>query len=269
MHAKGSFAEAGGLSIYYEEAGTGHPLVLLHGSMATNAVWRPYLPFLAEEFRLIMPDARGHGRTSLPDGRIDVEILAQDCLALLKVLGLEQVFLCGWSMGADVSLAVALRFPEMVRGLIIGGQTYRTTDVYSATLWAMGLEGPGEINFERAQESIPDLIATWQNEHTQSRTHWKELLTRLSFEMANPSLPSREAIKELRTPALIIWGDRDQFLPVEQAVELYRLMPNGELAVVPRADHFVSRTHVEQFAARMREFMMRNLGRKTATHEEI
>jgi pimeloyl-ACP methyl ester carboxylesterase len=74
--------------------------------------------------------------------------------------------------------------------------------------------------------------------------------------MTNPTLPAEDALKHITVPTLIIWGDRDQFLPVENAVELYRLIPNAQLAVIPHADHFVARTNVKLFAELVKEFIL-------------
>jgi pimeloyl-ACP methyl ester carboxylesterase len=86
--------------------------------------------------------------------------------------------------------------------------------------------------------------------------HWKELLTRLSYELINPTLPAEEHLKGIIAPTLIIWGDRDQFLPVEVALALYRLLPDAQLAVVPGADHFVTRTKVPLFAGLLKAFLL-------------
>jgi pimeloyl-ACP methyl ester carboxylesterase len=251
----GKFVNANGINIYYESFGRGSSLIFLHGSMGTGQVWKPYVPILSNDFNIILPDVRGHGKTANPGKEIDLHSIADDIAGLIEVLNLEKPFLCGWSMGGDVSLDIAMRYPERVSGLIVGGVTHRISDTYLASLKAMGLEGPGRINFELAEKNIPQLINIWKTEHVQSPSHWKELITQLSFGMLNPPLPTDDNLKRITVPTLIVWGDRDQFLPIENAVELYRLIPNAQLAVVPNADHFVSRTKVRLFAEFVKEFV--------------
>jgi pimeloyl-ACP methyl ester carboxylesterase len=183
-------------------------------------------------------------------------MMADDIAALIDVLKLDKPFLCGWSGGGDIGLDIAMRYPDCVSGLIVGGVTLRVTEAARATLKAMGLEGPGQINFEQAEQAISQLTEVWKNDHRQSPSHWKELLTQLSFEMINPTLPAEDDLKQINVPTLIIWGDRDQFRPVEDAVELYRLIPNAQLAVVPNTDHFVTRTKVRLFAELVKEFVL-------------
>ena len=252
----GRFVNANGINMYYESFGSGISLIFLHGSMGTGKVWKPYVPILSNDFNIILPDVRGHGKTENPGKEIDLHLIADDIAGLIDALKLEKPFLCGWSMGGDVSLDIAIRYPDRVSGLIVGGVTHRISETYVASLKAMGLEGPGQINFEQAEKNIPQLINLWKTEHVQSPSHWKELLTQLSFGMVNPTLPAEDDLKRITVPTLIIWGDRDQFLPVEDAVGLYRLVPSAQLTIVPNADHFVSRTKVMFFAEFVKEFVL-------------
>ena len=251
-----NFVNAKSIKIYYESFGSGKSLILLHGAMATSQVWKPYVPIFSNDFNIILPDVRGHGKTENPSKNIDLQLISDDIVALIDTLKLNKPYLCGWSMGGDVGLDIAMRYPDCVSGLIVGGVTHHISESYFSSLKAMGLEGPGQINFEQAEKSIPQLINLWKIEHVQSPLHWKELLTQLSFEMINPTLPAEDDLKQITVPTLIVWGDRDQFLPVEDAVELYRLIPNAQLAVVPNADHFVARTKVVLFAELVKEFVL-------------
>ncbi|MEJ2758549.1 MAG: alpha/beta hydrolase [Anaerolineales bacterium] len=252
----GQLVDANGIKIYYQSFGSGRPLIFLHGSMGTGQVWKSYVPFLSKDFNLIFPDVRGHGKTENPGEELALHLMADDMAALIEALKLDKPILCGWSMGGDISLDIAMRYPDHVGGLIVGGVALRDTEAALASLKAMGLDGPGQINFERAEKNIPQLLELWKKDHTQSPLHWKELLKKLSFEMLNPTLPVEDDLKQITAPTLIIWGDRDQFLPVEDAVFLYRLIPNAQLAVVPNADHFVTRTKIPLFAELVKGFVL-------------
>jgi pimeloyl-ACP methyl ester carboxylesterase len=249
------YTHANGIAIYCEVFGSGQTVIFLHGSMGTGEVWKPYIPILSQNFNLILPDARGHGKTQNPDGEINLHLLAEDLAALIDNLELNQPVLCGWSMGGDIGLDLAIRYPNKVSGLIVGGVTHRISENYFASLKTMGLDEPGQINFERAEENIPQLVALWKTVHTQNPDHWKELVTQLSYEMWDPKLSSEDDLKQITVPTLIVWGDRDQFLPVENALALYRLIPNAQLAVVPNPDHFVTRTKTAVFADLVENFI--------------
>jgi pimeloyl-ACP methyl ester carboxylesterase len=256
MSQSENFVNANGIKIYYESFGSGKPLIFLHGAMGTSQIWKPYIPILSNDFNIILPDVRGHGKTENPGKKIDLHLLADDLAALIDTLKLDKPFFCGWSEGGDIGLNIAMRYPDCVSRLIVGGVTLRLTEAAIKTFKAMGLEGPGQINFEQAEKAIPQLTEGWKKDHNQSPSHWKELLRQMSFEMINPTLPVEDDLKQISIPTLIIWGDQDQFLPVEDAVELYRLIPNAQLAVVPNANHFVTRTHVLLFAELVKEFLL-------------
>jgi len=111
--AQGHYARANGLSVYYQEHGAGHPLVLLLQGFDTSQVWRFALPVWAPHFRVIAPDPRGLGRTDHPGGAISYELLARDALAFIRTLGLQQPLICGFADGACVALQMAIWEPEI------------------------------------------------------------------------------------------------------------------------------------------------------------
>jgi len=259
MSQQGQYVQANGLKMYYEEYGSGEPLVLIHASLATGAGnWKAYIPYLSPHFRLIMPDLRGHGRTNNPQGEIRLPTLTDDLVAFIKELNLEKPFLCGWSGGGDIALDVGIRYPNSVRAMVVGGVTHRVSEEYFNTMRAMGAEAPGKVNFEQFEKAMPQFVELLRIAHSQSPEHWKTLLTQISHEMLEPTLPSHDDLKKITTPTLIIWGDRDQYLPVEDAIELYRLLPNAELTVLPNTNHSLSVTRIEQFANNAKEFLLRH-----------
>ena len=256
MSQQGQYVQANGLKMYYEEYGNGEPLVLIHASLATGAGnWKAYVPYLSPHFRLIMPDLRGHGRTNNPQGEIRLPTLTDDLVAFIQELNLEKPFLCGWSGGGDIALDIGIRYPNLVKAMVVGGVTHRVSEEYFESIRAMGAEAPGKVDIEQFEKAMPQFAELLRIVHSQSSEHWKTLLTQISHEMLEPTLPSHDDLKKIDAPTLIIWGDRDQFLPVEDALELYRLLPNAELAVLPNVDHSISRTRVEQFANLTKDFL--------------
>ena len=120
-----NFVIANGNKIYYESFGSGKSLIFLHGAMGTSQVWKPYVPTLSNDFNMILPDVRGHGKTENPGKKIDLHLMADDIAALIDALKLDKPFLCGWSTGGDIGLDIAMRYPNCVSRLIVGGVTLR------------------------------------------------------------------------------------------------------------------------------------------------
>ncbi|MBI2000809.1 MAG: alpha/beta fold hydrolase [candidate division NC10 bacterium] len=115
------FRNANGIQTYYEVAGSGEPLVLLHNDALSLEVWRRLIPHLAEERRVIAYDRRGHGQSEIPprEAPYTVEVLAEDLRGLLDGLEIPEADFFGCSGGAIAALAFALAYPERVRRLIL------------------------------------------------------------------------------------------------------------------------------------------------------
>ena len=115
------FVEADGLRVHVAEAGDGEPLLLQHGWPQHWWAWRALIPQLAEGYRVICPDLRGHGWTDAPHGGYEKEQLAADLLALLDALGLQRVRVVGHDWGGFVGFLACLRAPERFSHLVAMG----------------------------------------------------------------------------------------------------------------------------------------------------
>jgi pimeloyl-ACP methyl ester carboxylesterase len=115
------FVDVAGLNVHVAEAGAGSPLVLLHGWPQHWFCWRRLVPMLADRYRLLMPDLRGHGWSDAPRGGYDKEQLATDLLALLDALDLERVRLIGHDWGGWTGFLACLRRPQRFRSLLALG----------------------------------------------------------------------------------------------------------------------------------------------------
>jgi pimeloyl-ACP methyl ester carboxylesterase len=132
------WVDVGGLRVHVAEAGSGPPLLLLHGWPQHWFCWRRVVPLLAPQFRLIMPDLRGHGWTDAPRRGYAKEQLADDLLGLLDELQLDQVGLIGHDWGGWVSFLACLRAPERFAALLALGITHpfqRPTLAKSVQAW--------------------------------------------------------------------------------------------------------------------------------------
>src|SRR4026209_1320768 len=109
---KGSYVKANGLNMYYEEYGSGEPLVLLHGGMRTGKNFEHLIPAFSKHFRVIAPDSRGHGRTDNPSGEFSYRLMADDMAAFIDALKLNQPSICGWSDGGQIALELGMHYPD-------------------------------------------------------------------------------------------------------------------------------------------------------------
>jgi pimeloyl-ACP methyl ester carboxylesterase len=250
------------LNVYYEEQGTGQPLVLVHGGLVTAASWAAYLPLFAPHFRVIAPDARGHGHTTNPSGALSYALLADDLAAFIQALKLDRPLICGYSDGGQVALEIGMRYPGLARALVVGGAWYTFSDAYRAGLRAMGFESPGVVHTEQMERVAPGLVELMQAWHAPQRgpDYWQTLARQIAPMWLTPLGYTAADFQKVTQPTLVVIGDRDEFIPVEEALGMFRLLPQAELAVCPGADHAFPFTRMDRFAAVVLDFLQRQRG---------
>jgi pimeloyl-ACP methyl ester carboxylesterase len=237
----GKYAEANGLHMYYEVHGVGIPVILLHGGLETCQMWAPVIPSLSTHYQVITPDSRAHGRTNNPSGRLSFSLMAEDTALFIQALGLQKPFIVGYSNGGQVALHMAMAYPGLARGYMLGGIFNSMTDAWRQMMQGpLGFEGPGMVNFEHITQSNPDLIQAMQEKHDRFHApgYWKTLLAQASQCWWAPPIHAPTNFAKIVDPALFWCGDRDVFCPPEQSLEMYKMVTKAELAVIPNADHF-------------------------------
>ena len=226
---------ANGLDIGYDVAGTGPPLLLLHGAATPGRrTWDALLPSLATGFRVYLPDARGHGRTKwdVADG-FEAGWLVDDALTFADALGLTTFHLGGYSMGAMTALELAARVPGRIRTLVVAGVTPEREP--RASVCARLLDPDRVARDERTWAA--DLART--HDPVQGDGAWRPLLVAIAADVATQRLLTPAELHGIDAPTLVACGDRDPLVPVGQAWALSRAVRNGRLLVAPDAGHDV------------------------------
>jgi len=117
---QGRYILVNGLKMYFEECGSGKPLILLHGGTVTSSMWKIHIPFFAQHFRVFAPDSRGHGRTNNPTGEFSYRLMADDVAAFVQAMGLTKPFICGYSDGGQIALEIGMCYPNLAAALVVG-----------------------------------------------------------------------------------------------------------------------------------------------------
>ena len=221
--------DVNGFQLYFEARGDGEPLLLLHGGTGIGADWK--MVFTAGDpagFRLIVPDLRGHGRSTNPSREFTFRQAAKDVFALLDHLGLRRVKAIGLSMGAKTLLHVATQQPDRIGAMVL----------VSATPYF-----PGQARAAMAELSVDDFSDDDWTQQRQRHLHGDDQIRMLFDQMRGLKddyddmafTPPLLATITART--LIVHGDRDPLYPVELALEMYRAIPSSALWVVPNGGH--------------------------------
>ena len=217
--------------MYVDDRGDGEPLLLLHGGMGIGSDWRHVFPSDPEGYRVIVPDLRGHGRSTNPDRTFTFRQCADDVLALLEHLGLARVKAIGMSMGAKTLLHMATRQPTRLDAMVL----VSATPYFPPALRIAAAQFTRE-SFDRLSEPERDALR-------QRHVHGDEQI-RLLYDMTRSFAASYDdmaftppQLGTITARTLVVHGDRDPYYPIEMAIELFRGIPQSALWIVPFGAH--------------------------------
>jgi pimeloyl-ACP methyl ester carboxylesterase len=226
--ARSGTVAVNGIRMHYQRHGQGDPLLLLHGFTGAGGDWAPFVELLSSEHELIIPDLRGHGRSTNPSETYTHRQAALDVLALLDRLEVGSVKAIGVSGGANALLHMATRQPSRVEAMVlVSGASYYveqgrafmrqfTVESHTDEQW--------RIMRQRHRHGDRQILALWAQAHGFSDSY-----DDMSF------TPPHLATISART--LLVSGDRDPLVPVSIAVEMYTAIPRAWLWIVPNAGH--------------------------------
>ncbi len=215
--------ELNGVRTWYDERGEGEPLVLLHPGMTDSRAWGPNIDALAARFHVFTPERRAHGHTPDVEGPLSFDDMAADTAAFLEQVVGGPAHLAGCSDGATVALLTALHRPELVRRLAFVAGVFHHEGWHPSAIDPDN--APPEFMAEAYGELSPDGIE-----------HFPVVVEKLAaLHLVEPALDA-EDLARIESPTLVMVGDDDE-VTLEHAVALYRALPDGELAVVPRTSH--------------------------------
>jgi pimeloyl-ACP methyl ester carboxylesterase len=229
-----SHLAANGLDVAYHVEGEGPPLVLLHSASSTGPEdFAAQLPALRRSFACYLPDARGHGATRWDAAAgFHYAWLVDDLVAFVDALGLDTFHLVGFSMGAMTALQLAVRSPERLRTLVLVGISPRREPRASV---ARRMMDPAYIDRD------PRWAAELSRRHdpVQGAGAWRRLMPAIARDIAEQRLLEPAELIRIDAPTLVVVGDHDPFVPVDQAWALKRQLPDARLFVAPDCGHEV------------------------------
>lgn len=222
-----------GFQLYYESTGDGEPLVLIPGFASGLSLWSRQTGPLARHFRVITFDPRGVAQSDKPAGVQTISLLADDVAALLTFLGVESAHVVGVSFGGFVAQEFALKHPQRLRRLV---------------LCCTSFGGPNHVGPERQI----------MNEIMQPRAAGEvsEDMYRVQLQAA-VKFNAEDRLAAISCPTLIVSGDADAIVPVQNSYNLARQIPNAELRLVPGGSHTFFMEQADEFNRVVTEWLLR------------
>lgn len=218
------YIDINGVDMWYDERGQGDPLVLLHGGLTDSRDFGGNLEALASQFRVYLPERRGHGHTADVEGPLTLELMAQDSVAFLETIVRQPVELVGYSAGAAVALRVAVARPDLVDKLVLVSGWFTNDGLI--------------IRPSAEAEPPPQLVAAYASVSPDGADHFKVVIAKVAQSAAEEPGLTVADLQALACQTLVIVGD-DDLVSLDHTLLLYRSLPNAQLAVIPSASHLL------------------------------
>ena len=219
---------------YYEEAGSGYPLILLHGNSESAEYFRHQIDYFSEEYRVIAVDTRGHGRSPRGDGPFSISRFADDLNDFMERHGIEKAHILGFSDGGNTALVFALRYPQRVNRLILNGANLYFSGMYAAVC-------------------LPILLryVFWSLFKSVSAKAVKNA-EMVGLMVHDPALKP-EDLREMKIKTLVIAGTRDM-VKTSHTRLIFENIPDAQLKLI-RGDHFIAYKKWKEFNDAVEEFL--------------
>ena len=265
------YAKADGAELYYEETGSGHPVIFVHEFAGDLRSWEPQVRYLCRRYRCITFNARGYPPSSVPteDAAYGQDIATDDIRTVLDHLGIGTAHVVGHSMGGFAALHFGLRYADRASALVVSGCGYGATKddrgrfaaEVAATAQSFLDKGTAEVTKSyglgptRVQHQNKDPRG-WSEFNSQLAEHSNvgAALTMRNVQARRPSLYDLEdGLRRIATPMLIVTGDEDEPC-LDASLWMKRTVPSAGLWIAPKSGHNINIEEPADFNRQIAEF---------------
>ncbi len=253
------YFENQGAKLYYEVKGQGEKsLIFLHGATWDMRQWKRQVDCFASNYQVITLDARGHGKSSLPQGKVSPDVFWQDVIAMMDYLDIPKAIICGLSMGGHVAIQVAIHAGERVDSLIlIGAICTNQFNLYERFVLPIN---------RFSQRLMPMSWIAWcisvgmGKFSPESKPYIREVVGNINHDVYNrtwkavTSMESRAGLTNITCPTLILIGDHDNMTRRQQQY-IHEHIQGSRLVTIENAHHGTNLDNPEQVEEEMKRFL--------------
>jgi pimeloyl-ACP methyl ester carboxylesterase len=247
-----------GLDVHYYTAGEGEPLVVIHGGGGDARSWEHNISDLGRKYTVYAPDLPGYGLTQPLKGKYYIPELADFVAKFAKSLGLKKFNLVGHSLGGGVALNLALKFPLLIKKLVLVSSLCLGDEI---AFWLRLISLPTVIHLAGTVFIWGFKGAKWLINHLNPVKYILPLtpasmLVGVSItDGHHQKLVLEKQLSEVKVPTLLVWGARDPIVPVKQAYHAAKMIPDCKLQVYEHRGHNVHREEFKKFSRLIRDFL--------------
>ena len=268
--------KANGITLNYDQQGSGEPLILIPYLSADNACYAFQVPEYAKHFTCIAVDLRGAGESDKPEGDYTTELYADDIAALMQELGIERAHVMGLSLGAAIGMWLAAKYPDKVKTLSLHS-AWQKTDPYIATVledWKVAAKAIGSV-----PEMVIQTMFPWCFTPELYANSPDSIEAFSAFVRSRPPLSVDGYIKQanavighdvesrlgdITAPTLVTFGRHDQITSTRFSAPLLNGISNSELLIFETASHAPIYEVAQEFNEKTLEFLQRHVGKSAS-----
>lgn len=224
-------------------------LLLLHGAIGASDQLANIAEALSDTYNVRTMDFSGHGGRPFPEGELSIQFFAEEVKAFIESEALGKVSIFGYSMGGYVAMYLAKHYPGMVDKIVTLATKFHWDEETAAKETKM-------LNAEKTEEKVPAFAQALAKRHAPN--DWKELFARtvtMLNAMGRDNPLKAEDYTAIETPCMILIGDRDKMITLDETLAVYKSLPNAQMGMLPATQHPVEQVNIPYLLFYIRQFI--------------
>ena len=225
------------------------PILLLHGAIGAADQLQPLAAALNSFYKVYTIDFSGHGTKPLPGEAFSIDLFARDVLAFMEEHSIERASIFGYSMGGYVAMYLATKYPEKVDRVVTLATKFHWDEPTAIKETQM-------LNTDKIAEKVPAFASALEKRHVAK--DWKEVLSRTAAMLTSLGTDNTlkpDTYKNIAVESLLLLGDRDKMVGLEETLQVYKTLPAAQLGILPGTPHPIEQVDVDLLAYFIRHFI--------------
>ncbi len=224
-------------------------LLLLHGAIGDASQLQPLAARLSDKYDVRTLDFSGHGEAPFTKLPFSMQLFAEDVLGYMQQQGIDQVSIFGYSMGGYVGMYLAKHHPDKIKKIITLATKFHWDNEIAAREIQM-------LNPEKIEQKLPAFAATLRERHLAN--DWKEVLKKtadMMVELGADNVLKPADYGSITTPSLLLLGDRDKMVSLDETLATYKALPLAQLGILPATPHPIEQVNIETLVFFVKQFI--------------
>jgi pimeloyl-ACP methyl ester carboxylesterase len=224
-------------------------ILLLHGAIGSTEQLYQLEQKLAHSFTVNTLNFSGHGGSPVADEEFSIALFASEVIAFLDKKQIDSINIFGYSMGGYVAMYLAKHHPQKIKKIITLATKFNWDEIIAAQEIKM-------LNADKIEEKLPDFAAALQKRHAPN--NWKTVLQKTAAMLTamGKDNPLKAAdYPTIQHPVLLMLGDRDKMVTHDETVEVYKYLPQAQLAILPNTGHPIEMINADSLASEIKSFL--------------